>query len=215
MTTGNSTTTATVAPCIRAPRPTTSPHWPWRSEGGSVVERDNVPGASEARAAAAVIVVPPMSKAERLHRWAASVELSKPSYRRARNGARVARVGWSSTKPSPLAVALEEWAFQAEGLRSARWEDVRAFFDLSQDEMRYVLGTSNHDSRGSPAAAAAERIHRLAEQAEATAVSEGEDLPARGRTGPSVRSSRWLPGAASRRRAEAAGAASWVLTRSS
>jgi len=173
------------------------------------VENDNVPGVSEARAAAAVMVVPPMSKAERLHRWAASVELLKPSYRGARNGARVARDESSSTKPSPLAIAFEEWAFQAEGLRSASWGDVRAFFDLSEDEMRYILGTSNHDSRRIPAAAAAERIRTLAERAEGTAVSEGEGLPARGRTSPSVRSSRWFPGAAAnRRRAEAAGAAS-------
>ena len=172
------------------------------------MEEDHVPGVREARAAA-VMVVPPMSKAERLHRWAASLELQKRSHREAGNGARHAYDGWCSTKPSPLAVAFEDWAFQAEGLRSARWGDVRAFFDLSEGEMRSVLGSSDHDARRIPAAVAAERLRALAKRAEATAVPEGEERAAGGWIGPSVRSSRWLPSAAAnRRRTEAAGAAS-------
>jgi hypothetical protein len=156
------------------------------------------------------MVVPPMSKAERLHRWAASVELLKPSYRGPRNGVHGMREGLSSIRPSPLAIACEDWAFQAEGLLSARWGDVRAFFELSDDEMRYLLGTSNHGSRWLPAAVAAARIRTLAERAEGTAASEDEGRPARGRRSPSARSSGWFPGAAADRRssAEAAGAVS-------
>ena len=163
------------------------------------------PGVGKARPAAVTTVVPPMSKAERLHRWAAILELQQRSHRGARNGARHAR----STKPSPLAIAFEEWAFQAEGLRSAGWWDARAFFDLSEDDMRYVLGSSHDGSPRIPAAVAAERIRALAEQAEATAVPVIGGLAGRGRIGPALRSSRWFPSAAGdRRKAQTAGAAS-------
>jgi hypothetical protein len=171
------------------------------------VEKDLGPGMRLARRKAVSVGAPPMSKAERLHRWAASLDLQKPSHSGARNGARHAGDGWRS-KPSPLAIAFEEWALQAEGLRSARWGDVRAFFDLSEGEMRHVLGSSNHDSPRLPAAVAAERIRALAERAEATAVPEGGGPAARGWIGPAVRSSRWFPSAAAdRRKTEAAGAA--------
>jgi hypothetical protein len=104
----------------------------------------------------------PMSKAERLHRWADNLELQN---RLERNGAAA-----SPVDRSPLRVALEDWAFRAEGLCR---RDALAFFDLSADEMKRIVGTARNDSRTTSRAATAARVRALAEQAERTLASQG------------------------------------------
>ena len=80
--------------------------------------------------------VPPMSKAERLYRWADSLELQKQL-----QGKPIDDDGWCATP-----VAFEDWAFQADGLRS-EWGDALAFFDLSEDEMRRIVSRSDDGRR--------------------------------------------------------------------
>jgi hypothetical protein len=104
----------------------------------------------------------PMSKAERPHRWADNLELQN---RLKRKGA-VA----SPVDRSPLSVALEDWAFRAEGLRR---RDALAFFELSADGMKRITDASRDDSRTTSRAAAAARVRALAEQAEGTLASQG------------------------------------------
>ena len=128
------------------------------------------PSASEAGSEAMSLGVPPMSKAERLHRWADSLELQKQLQREENADAALGRRdGWCATQTdsSPLTVAFEDWAFQAEGLRSDQLDDALAFFDLSEGEMQRIIG-SFYGSRTVPAALAARRVRALAQQAEAT-----------------------------------------------
>ncbi|HSA81598.1 MAG TPA: hypothetical protein VLE23_12325 [Geminicoccaceae bacterium] len=150
--------------------------------------------------------VPPMSKAERLHRWADGLELQKQLRQ---DAALAAGDGWCSTSVdrSPLAVAFEDWAFQAEGLRSDQVEDALAFFDLSETEIQRVIGPF-YDARTIPTAVAAKRVRALARQAEAaTAPQVGEPVSA-GSVALSVRRSVRSSTAADRRRARGtAGAA--------
>ena len=163
------------------------------------MDRDLGPVTREASPAVVIMGVPPMSKAERLYRWAASVELQR--HRQAGNGARALRGGrHTKSDRSPLAIAAEDWAFQAEGLRSARWGAARAFFDLSEHEMRRILGSPTPGSRKISAAVAAERIRALAEEAEATPAPEDAGPFGRVWIGAPVRESRWLPSAAGHRR---------------
>jgi hypothetical protein len=130
------------------------------------------PGASEAGAS---LGVPPMSKAERLHRWADSLELQQQLQLAASDDAALCtRDGGCSTQAdsSPLTIALEDWALRAEGLRSDRLGDAIAFFDLAEDEMRRIVGHSDHNRRTVPAAVAAERVRALAERAESMTVPQ-------------------------------------------
>jgi hypothetical protein len=69
-----------------------------------------------------------------------------------------------------LSVAFEDWAFQAEGLRGDALGTALAFFDLSEGEMRRIIGCSDYRGRTIPVAAA-ERIRALAQQAEARTVA--------------------------------------------
>ena len=114
----------------------------------------------------------PMSKSERLHRWADSLELQKQLQREALDDVTPRIYGWFSTPAdsSPLTVAFEDWAFQAEGLRDDALGTALAFFDLSEGEMRRIIGCPDHSGRTIPAAAAAERVRALAQQAEARTV---------------------------------------------
>lgn len=114
-----------------------------------------------------------MSKSERLHRWADNLELQRERPLEPLDDAALRPRGeWSSTRAdgSPLSVAFEDWAFQAEGLRGARVGDALAFFDVSEDEMQRIIDSSNYGSRTIPAADAAERVRVLAEQSERTMV---------------------------------------------
>jgi hypothetical protein len=118
------------------------------------------PSASEAGSGEVSLGVPPMSKAERLHRWADSLELQKQLQREANADAALGRRdGWCAmqTDSSPLTIAFEDWAFQAEGLRSDQLDDALAFFDLSEGEMQRITG-SFYGSRTVPAALAARRV---------------------------------------------------------
>lgn len=77
--------------------------------------------ASEAGPEAMSLGVPPMSKAERLHRWADSLELQKQLQPEANDdAAHRTRDGWSQADSLPLTVAFDDWAFQAEGLQGDR-----------------------------------------------------------------------------------------------
>ena len=165
------------------------------------MEKNLGPGTSAARATAVFVGVPLMSKAARLHRWAASLELQSAA-RRTAGGAFGARAGrcLPGSERSPLVVAFEDWAFQAEGLRSATWGDARAFFDLSEGEMRHILGSPDRGSRGIPPAVAAQRIRALAEGAEATAEPANAQPVGGAWSGQSVRTSKWFQTAADYRR---------------
>jgi hypothetical protein len=117
------------------------------------------PRASDAGCEAMSLGVPSMSKAERLHRWADSLDLQKQL-----QGKPVDDDGWCATS-----VAFEDWALQAEGLRSDQLGDAIAFFDLSEDEMRRI-SRSDDGRQTIPAAVAAERVRALAERTESTTV---------------------------------------------
>jgi hypothetical protein len=114
-----------------------------------------------------------MTKSERLHRWAANLELQEQLELIDDAGPRT-RDQWFSTRAdsSPLAVAFEDWAFQAEGLRSDRVGDALAFFDLSEDEMKPIVGSSGYRRRAIPATVAARRVRELAEQTESTTLPQ-------------------------------------------
>ena len=170
-----------------------------------MVDKGLGPSASEVGPGTMSLGVPPMSKAERLHRWADSLELQKQLQREAFS----TRDGGCSTQveSSPLTVAFEDWAFQAEGLRGDQVGDARAFFDLSESEMQRIIG-SPYGSRTIPAAVAAKRVRALAEQAEATTTPQVGELVAGGLVASSVRSSAWSsPAGGCRREKGAAGAA--------
>ena len=120
----------------------------------------------QARPQALRLATPPMSKAERLHRWADDLELQ-------------ARLEWSGGAPcqpaggraqadaSPLSVAFQDWALRAEGLRKG---DELAFFDLSAEEMARVVEAFEAGGRTSSAAVAARRVRAFADQAESTSM---------------------------------------------
>ena len=113
-----------------------------------------------------------MTKSERLHRWADNLELRKQleliddaaHRRRDEFSARAER--------SSLTVAFDDWAFQAEGLRSDRVGDTLAFFELSEDEMQRIVGSSDYGRRTVQAAIAAVRVRALAERAESTTLPQ-------------------------------------------
>jgi hypothetical protein len=130
------------------------------------------PSASDAGPHVVTLGAPHMSKSERLHRWADSLELRKQLQREAIDGATPRIHEWSSTQAdsSPLTVAFEDWAFQAEGLRGDALATALAFFDLPEGEMQRIMGCSDHSGRTMPVAAAADRIRALAQQAEARTV---------------------------------------------
>ena len=115
---------------------------------------------------------PHMSKSERLHRWAESLELREQLQLEAFDDATPRIYGGFSTQAdnSPLTVAFEDWVFQAEGLRGDALGTALAFFDLSKGEMQRIIGCSDHSGRTIPAAAAAKRVRALAKQAEARTV---------------------------------------------
>jgi hypothetical protein len=146
-----------------------------------MVDKGLGPSASEAGPEAMSLGVPPMSKAERLHRWADNLELQEQLQREALDDAALrTRDRWCRTPAdrSPLTVAFEDWALQAEGLRGDRVGDALAFFDLSVSEMQRIIG-SGYGSRTIPAAVAAKRVRALAKQAEATTTPRAANaLPA-------------------------------------
>ncbi len=114
---------------------------------------------------------PHMSKSERLRRWADDLELHGAQPLQAVDEAAFGT--WSSARAedSPLSVAFEDWAFQAEGLQGDRVGDALAFFDLSEDEMQRIIGASGYGGGTIPAAIAAERVRALAGQPEGTALA--------------------------------------------
>jgi hypothetical protein len=175
-----------------------------------MVDKGLGPSASEAGSEAMSLGVPPMSKAERLHRWADSLELQKQLQREANADAALGRRdGWCAmqTDSSPLTIAFEDWAFQAEGLRSDQLDDALAFFDLSEGEMQRITG-SFYGSRTVPAALAARRVRALAQQAEATTAPQIGEPVAGSSVAPSLRNSaRSSTAARGRREKGAAGAA--------
>lgn len=109
-----------------------------------------------------------MSKSERLHRWADHLELHGAQPLEPVDEGASGELISARADGSPLSVAFEDWAFQAEGLRGDRVADVRAFFDISEDEMRRIIGPSGYAGRTVAAAVAAERVRALAGQAEST-----------------------------------------------
>lgn len=124
--------------------------------------------ASEADLQSANVGTPHMSKSERLHRWADDLRLlGAQPLQPVDEGA---SGGWPSARAdgSPLSVAFEDWAFQAEGLQGDRVGDALAFFDISEDEMQHIIGSSGYGGGTIPAAVAAERVRALAEQSEGT-----------------------------------------------
>lgn len=129
------------------------------------------PCASEA-ALQAASVGPQMSKSERLHRWADNLELRKRLDLTEDGGfpGRHERLSTPAGSSSPLTVASEDWAFQAEGLQGDRVGDALAFFDLSEHELQRIVGPLDDRRRTIPAAVAAERIRSLANQVERTTV---------------------------------------------
>ena len=108
-----------------------------------------------------------MSKSERLHRWADSLELRKQLQREAIEGAAHTICGRFPTQAhsSPLTVACDDWALRAEGLRGDALGTALAFFDLSEGEMQRVIDYSDDSGRTVSVAAAAERVRALARQA--------------------------------------------------
>jgi hypothetical protein len=120
----------------------------------------------QARPQALRLATPPMSKAERLHRWADDLELQ-------------ARLEWSGEAAipvvgeqthvdrSPLTIAFQDWALQAEGLRRG---DELSFFDLSADEMERIVEAFEAGGRTSSTAVAAKRVRAFAEQAASTSM---------------------------------------------
>jgi hypothetical protein len=113
-----------------------------------------------------------MTKSERLHRWADSLELHK-QLELIDDAAHRRRDEFSArAESSPLTVAFDDWAFQAEGLRSDRVGDALAFFDLSEDEMQRIVGSSDYGRRTVQAAIAAVRVRALAERAESTTLPQ-------------------------------------------
>jgi hypothetical protein len=120
----------------------------------------------------ASLETPHMTKSERLHRWADNLELRK-KLELIDDGAHWTRDESSARAgSSPLTVAFEDWVFQAEGLRSDRLRDALAFFDLSEDEMQRIVGSSDYSRPTLPAAIAAARVRALAEQDESTTVPQ-------------------------------------------
>lgn len=110
-----------------------------------------------------------MSKGERLYRWAELLELEEEQLLRLVDGAQPGtgidgRGGRADN--SPLSVAFEDWALRAEGLQSDCLEDAAEFFDLGEDEVKSIVAASHRGRRTISAPAAAERVRRLAMQAE-------------------------------------------------
>ena len=124
--------------------------------------------ASEANLPAVSLRVAPMSKGERLHRWADALELQMRL-------AKFDDVVPAADDVSPLSIAFEDWAFQAEGLRGGGVDDALAFFDLSASEIRRILGPTTR-SQAPAMSTAAERVRSLAQQAEALAGSHIGEL---------------------------------------
>jgi hypothetical protein len=120
-------------------------------------------------------VAPQMSKSERLHRWAEILELRNRLDLTEPGALAATNVPLDS---SPLTVAFEDWAFQAEGLEGAQAHDVLAFFDLSEDEFQRIFGPLDDGCRTLPAAVAAERIRALADRSEGTTVPYAQVLVA-------------------------------------
>jgi hypothetical protein len=115
---------------------------------------------------------PHMTKSERLHRWADNLELRKKLELIDHAAHRTRDEFAARAESSPLTVAFEDWAFQAEGLRSDRVGDALAFFDLSEDEVQRIVGSSDYGRRTVPAAIAAARVRAFAERDESTTVPQ-------------------------------------------
>jgi hypothetical protein len=147
-------------------------HRPWRSGGSRIVDKNVGRSAIKAGLQAVSLETPHMTKSERLHRWANNLELRK-KLELIDDAAHCTRDESSARAgSSPLTVAFEDWAFQAEGLRSDRVGDGLAFFDLSEDEMQRIVGSSDYGRRTLPAAIAAARVRALAERDESTTVPQ-------------------------------------------
>lgn len=124
---------------------------------------------SDAGLQAVSLEVPPMTKSERLHRWADNLEMRSQLEENEDAAPWTGGEGFSTRADTlPLSIAFEDWAFRAEGLRSDRAADALAFFDLSEDEVRRVVGSFDGGGLTIPVAVAAERVRALADQAEAT-----------------------------------------------
>ena len=130
-----------------------------------MVQQGLDPSATEAPLQA-VSMAPHMSRSERLHRWADQLDLTEDGVLSARD-----EFLPHSAACSPLTIAFEDWAFQAEGLKGGRVADARAFFDLSEDEFQRLVGPLDDGCRRLPGALVAERLRALADR------SEGATLP--------------------------------------
>ena len=128
------------------------------------------PSATEAPLQA-VSVAPQMSRSERLHRWADILEL-RTQLDLTEDGVLPQRNEFlpPSAASSPLTIAFEDWAFQAEGLEGGRVADARAFFDLSEDEFQRLVGPLDDGCRRVPGAVVAERLRALADRSEGATV---------------------------------------------
>jgi hypothetical protein len=144
------------------------------AEERDMLDKGSGPSASEAGLRDVSPGTPGMSKSERLHRWADSLELRKQLQLEAIDDAPPRTYGRFSmqAESSPLTIAFEDWAFRAEGLRGDALETALAFFDLSEEEMQRIIGCSDHSGQTIPATAAAERVRGLAKQAEARTVPD-------------------------------------------
>jgi hypothetical protein len=119
-------------------------------------------GASDAELRTVSLGVAPMSKAGRLHRWADALAL-QARLQAEHSASPGARAG--ARRGSPLAIALEDWAFQAEGLCADRLQDAPAFFGLPESEIRRLAGMGR-GLRPMPPGMASRRLRALAVQAE-------------------------------------------------
>ena len=83
-----------------------------------------------------------MSKQERLERWAEVLELAPQRYLRSlyetEYASRRQRCALREYN-SPLTVAFQDPVLRAEGLQSDRYGDAMIFFELSDDDLHYIV----------------------------------------------------------------------------
>ena len=98
-----------------------------------------------------------MSKQERLERWADVLELAPQRYLRSlyetEYGSRPQRCAMREDN-SPLAVAFHDPVLRAEGLQSDRYGDAMKFFELSDDDLHYIVCYCHHGLTMTPRAVA-------------------------------------------------------------
>lgn len=125
---------------------------------------------NEIRQVADVIPLGPnagkMSRRERLEQWAQALErhdgaikpLMRIEYMRSQERMALSGAG------TPLAVAYADPVLRAEGLKSERYGDAVAFFNLNEHEAHYLLCDCHYGGRMTPARVA-ERARSIANRA--------------------------------------------------